>query len=145
MRHFMQPDFNPKSIIVPIAAAEGASTLVSMGAVLAMARCESAINPVRDFVAKHFIYPMMAHKPAPAGIDTSDSVFDKACDKATMLIKGGAMVGAGFASHVPIQLALEGHCDAKSIRQVVIGKSTGIGVALGSIVLLNRFMPKVLP
>ncbi len=141
----MQADFNPRSIIAPIAVAEGASSLVSMGAVLAMAHCESAVSPARNFIARHFIYPMMAHKPAPADIDTSDPLFHKACDQATMLVKGGVMVGAGFASHIPIQLAMEGHCDAKSFRQVLMGKSAGLGVSLGSIFLVNSVMPQVLP
>ena len=140
----MQPDFNPKSLIVPIAVAEGASTLVSLGAVLAMARCGSVIDPVRDFVARHFIYPMTAHKFAPANIDTNDPLYEKARDQANILVKGGVMVGAGFASHVPIQLALEGHYDVKSFHQVAMGKSAGLGVALGSIVLLNTLAPKVL-
>ena len=127
-------------LVKPIIFAEGGSTLVSLGAVAAMSHSKSLV-PVRNFIAKRFIYPHLADQPTPTGIDESDPLFEKACNKADLLIKGGIMVGAGFTSHVPIQLALEGHCDAKSFHHVILGKSAGIGVALGSVFLISHLAP----
>jgi hypothetical protein len=131
--------------IKPIVVAECASSAVSLGAVLAMQHYEHALHPLRDFIAERFIYPVMANKAVHADIDKSDPLLDKARDRATMLVKGGVMVAAGFASHIPIQLALEKQFDPKSFKQVFMGKGAGLGVALGSIAIVNSVMPNLLP
>ena len=131
--------------IKPIVVAECASSAVSLGAVLAMQHYEYSLHPLRDFIAERYIYPVMANKAVHADIDKNDPLLDKARERATMLVKGGVMVAAGFASHIPIQLALEGQFDIQSFRQVFMGKGAGLGVALGSILILNSVVPALIP
>lgn len=136
---------NKKIGILPIAVAEGSSTLVSLGALWLMEKLDKPLDPLQHYLTRTLVYPQMAKgKPLPENPEI-DLTYQKAFERASLIIKGTGMVGVGFASHIPIQLALEGKSDAKSLGVAVVGKGVGIGVSLGSIMLLNKFAPDVMP
>jgi hypothetical protein len=123
------------SIGQSIAIAVGTSTAASMGAVWALDKHPRIIAGAVEFVAKHVIYPCEHCLGAPAPKQT-DKAYDPgllevARRKATLLVKGALMMGVGFATHIPTQLVMEGKLgDMKELRQVVMGKSLGLGVTL---------------
>ena len=132
------------SIIKPIAIAEIASSAVSLGTVVVMSHAEESLRPMQEWIARHIVYPL-SHQNETTPPSDNDPEFKKAMAQSSMLMKGSAMLGTGFLSHVPIQLAMEGHFDPESIKHVVFGKAAGVGTALGSIAILNQAAPNVIP
>ena len=141
--HIMQNSSTP-SIIKPIAIAEVASSAVSLGTIVVMSHAQKSLRPMQEWIARHIVYPL-SHKSETAAPADDNPEFQKALAQSGMLMKGGAMLGTGFLSHIPIQLALEGHFDHESIKHVVFGKAAGVATALGSIAVLNQTAPGVIP
>lgn len=135
-----QPKHNPS--LKPILIAEAGSTLVSLSVLGLMERNSSALKPLKEYLARTIIYPSVAkaHSDQDQG-----TLMKKAEDQASLTIKGVGMIGAGFVSHIPIQLAVEGKFSAEGLRHAAVGKGVGLGVALGSIVVLNKIAPNMLP
>lgn len=132
------------NIIKPIAIAEIASSAVSLGTIVVMSHTQESLRPMQEWIARHIVYPLSHRNEYTAPADDNPE-FQKALAQSSMLIKGGAMLGTGFLSHIPIQLALEGHFDPESIKHVVFGKAAGVATALGSIAVLNQAAPSVIP
>jgi hypothetical protein len=130
------------SSIAPIAFAEGASTAVSMGALLVMEHHPRLIAPARDFVARHFIGPSLQRKH-PA--DSPDTIAKAAQQRASLLVKGAGMIAAGFIAHIPLQLAVEGSFHPSEVKQAVFGKTVGVAGSLGCIMLIDQLAPNALP
>jgi len=131
-----------------IAVAEGVSTAAEVGAVWLLGENDHLIEPVRDFVAKRIIYPC----ERCMGEDTSKTphqgkydpeLLEKARKRASLLVKGTIMMAAGFATHVPTQMAMEGRFDAREIKKVVMGKGLGVGATLVSLWLAEKARPGI--
>lgn len=136
----MKPFANSK--IAPIAFAESASTAVSVGALMVMQRNPALIQPVRDWVTRSFVLPeVKREKPRLPEAEQQKL----ANDRASLLVKGVGMVGAGFTAHIPIELALHGEFHAKGLKTVVFGKSAGLAGSLGSIFVIDKLAPNLLP
>lgn len=131
-----------KHSVGPIAISEAASSCVSIGSVILMAHHDRQMEPLRNFLAERCFYPLMKRRPK----DLSDEeAREQAHKHASAFLKGAIMIGTGFASHIPLQLALEKHCDATSFKRVVFGKTIGVSVALGGLGLLRSVAPEILP
>ena len=135
-----QTKHNPS--LKPILIAEAGSTFVSLGALGLMEHQASALKPLKEFLARTTIYPAMA-KAHPE--QDQAALMKKAEDRASLAIKGVGMIGAGFVSHIPIQLAAEGKFSGEGMRHAAIGKGVGLAVSLGSIVAVNKIAPNLLP
>jgi hypothetical protein len=138
----MKPSLNSSSAIAPIAFAECGSTAVSMGALVLMERKPGLITPLRDWVARAIIYPHLQQRH-PQG--DSPTLLKQATDQASLFVKGTVMMGAGFVSHVPIQLALEGAFHGEALKTAVFGKTVGLAGSLGSILVIEKLAPNALP
>ena len=125
-----------------IAVAELSSSVASLGSVWLVGRNPQIIKPAKQFLAKHIFYPAMAGNTPPECEQSKiDELIKKAEQKASVFLKGIIMVGASFASHIPVQMAMEGRHDMQEFKKVVIGKSVGIGGALGALSLINYLNP----
>jgi hypothetical protein len=130
------------SLGTSIAAAESISSVISLGAVWLVGKNPQMIAPAKEFLASHIFYPVMAKRASHAS-DQADpeNIMEKAERKASVLLKGMVMVGTSFASHLPIQMLLEGQYDIKELRKVVLGKSLGLATAMGTLMLINHIKP----
>lgn len=138
----MKPLLNSSSSIAPIAFAEGGSTIVSMGALMLMERKPGLIAPLRDWLARTVIYPTLQKKDPLAD---SNTLSQQATQRASLLVKGTGMIGAGFVSHLPIQLALEGEFHLSGLKTAAFGKTMGLAGSLGSIMVIDALAPSALP
>lgn len=130
------------STLTPILAAEAASTAISLGALALMQHHAGALKPLKQYLARTTIYPTLArHNPH----EDQAQLMHKAEDEASLSIKAVGMVGAGFLSHLPIQMGMEGKLSGEGLRHAAIGKGVGLGAALGSIVVVNKVAPNMLP
>lgn len=126
----------------PILVAEAGSTLVSLAALGLMEHNKDTLAPLRERLARTTIYPSLARKHPEQDTQT---LMEKANQQASLTIKGVGMVGAGFLSHLPLQMAMEGRVTGEGLRHAAVGKGVGLGVALGSIVVINKITPSLLP
>lgn len=131
---------NPK--LTPILAAEAGSTAVSLAALAVMERKPGTIQSLKEFLARTTIYPSLARKHPEQSPETLQK---QAEDKASLLVKGAVMIGAGFVSHLPIQMALEGRITGEGLQHAAVGKGVGVAVSLGSIMLIDKLAPRLLP
>lgn len=138
----MKPLFHSSSAAIPIAFAEGGSTAVSMGALMLMERKPSLIAPMRDWLARRVIYPSLQTKDP---LTNHTALMQQATDRASLLVKGTGMIGAGFVSHLPIQLALEGEFHLSGLKSAAFGKTLGVAGSLGSIMVIDHLAPSALP
>ena len=128
-----------------IAIAETVSSAASLGAVWLVGRHPQMIAPAKQFVAEHVLYPIMSKQlTASSTQEEKDSLMKKAVDRASLFLKGIVMVSASFATHIPTQMALEGKCDLKEFKKVVLGKSIGLTAATGALALVNVMKPGVI-
>lgn len=139
----MNSSTNSKKSILPIAIAEGGSTAVSMGALWVMERTEG-LHPIQNALAKYIIYPSLIKTAYPTPAE-HQAAMAQANEQASVLVKGAGMLGAGFAAHIPLQLALEKKVDAKGFRTAVLGKGVGVATSLGTIIMLGQVAPSFLP
>lgn len=126
----------------PILIAEVGSTLVSLGTLGLMEHNTGALRPLKEYLARTTIYPSLARKHPEQSPELS---MQQAKDKASLLIKGTGMIGVGFLSHLPIQMALEGRVTGEGLKHAAVGKAVGVSAALGSIVVVNKLAPNMLP
>src|SRR5579872_3914621 len=103
------------SLGMSIAVAEGVSSAASLGAVWMLGKHEHLIEPVRDYVATHIVYPCEhcicgddPKKPHTGKYDPE--LMHQAKRKARWLVKGAIMMATGFPTYVPTQMAMEGEC-----------------------------------
>lgn len=136
---------NNSTPLKAIAIAEGSSSVVSMGALWAMGHRPAMLQPLNRYLADTVIFPQLEKQKHPQGDEARAQLYQQALDKASLLTKGAVMIGAGFAAHLPIQLALEGRFHPSELKRAAFGKGVGLAVSLGSIVLLNRVAPELLP
>lgn len=140
-RLFMTP-LKHNSSLTPILAAEAGSTAVSLAALGFMERYPTSIRGLKEQLARTTIYPTLARKHPEQDPQT---LMDQAEQRASLLIKGTAMMGAGFLSHLPIQMAMEGRLSGEGLKHAAVGKGVGVGVALGSIMVVDKIAPNALP
>lgn len=137
----MSPSKN-SSTLKPILVAEAGSTAVSFGALGLMERSASAWRPFKEYLARTTIYPTLARQhPEQA----PEELKEKSEQKASLLIKGAGMIGAGFVSHLPLQMAFEGRVSREGLKHAAVGKGVGLGVSLGSIMVIDKIAPSLLP
>ena len=141
----MKTNDHSSNLARSIAIAEGTSTAVSLGSIWAMQKYPQALAPLQGYLADTLIYPALARHTPPTSETQKTPLKKTASERASLLIKGATMIGVGFAAHVPIQMALEGRFDRAGLKSAAFGKSAGLGVSLGSILLLNQLAPKALP
>lgn len=110
-----------KRLAASIAFAEAASSVVSIGAVIATMHKPELVAPIQHFVADRIVYPVM--KAMNSEQLPEDALREKANERGSLLTKGAVMVGTGFASHLPIQLAMNGGFHMKEFKQAALGKS----------------------
>lgn len=137
----MKP-LNHHSALTPILAAEAGSTAVSLAALGFMERYPGSIRGLKQSLASSTIYPRLARQQPEL---SPEQAMQKAEERASLIIKGTAMIGAGFVSHLPIQLALEGRLTGEAMKHAAMGKGFGVTAALGSIIVLNKVAPNALP
>lgn len=133
-----------KSRFLPIAIAEGGSTGVSLAALWALERNEGLLAPLQQQLSQALFYPDLRRRHQPSSPDQEAELQRRAMLRASVTLKGVAMIGTGFVAHLPIQLALEGKVDGVAFRQAAVGKGAGVAVALGSIIALNKFAPSAM-
>lgn len=137
------------SLGTSIAVAEGVSTLGELGAVWLLGKNEHLIEPARNFVARHIVYPCEhclgeeGSKEPHAG-KYDPELMKKANKRATLLVKGTIMTAAGFATHLPIQMAMEGRYDVKELKKVAMGKGLGMGTTLVALWLAEKVHPGII-
>lgn len=131
---------NPR--LAPILVAEAGSTLVSLGTLALMERQSGALQSLKHSLARTTIYPALARKHPDQDPQT---LMAKAENQASLAIKGTAMMGAGFLSHLPLQMAMEGRVTGEGLKHAAVGKGVGLGVALGSIMVVDKVAPTMLP
>lgn len=141
----MKPIFKNPHSAAPIALAEASSTAVSLGAVWAMERFPKSTEPLKDYLSRTVIYPDLAKHHAPSDETTQQKLQQEASNRASLIIKGAGMISAGFIAHIPLQLAIEGKFSRADFSRAAIGKSIGLGVALGSILTVNKIAPNAMP
>lgn len=141
----MKPIFKNPHSAAPIALAEAGSTAVSLGAVWALENHRETIQPLQDYISRTVIYPSLAKHTPPADDAAKEKLQHEASNRASLIIKGAGMITAGFAAHIPLQLALEGKFRPTDFYRATLGKSIGLGTALGSIVVLNKVAPSAMP
>jgi len=133
------------SLGTSIAVAEAVSSAASLGSVWLIGNHPGLIQPIKEFVAKQFIYPRMcqhaAEHPDPLTPEDPAELMKRAEQKASVLLKGIIMVGTTFATHIPTQMMLEGRHDAKEFKKVVLGKSLGLATAMGTLAVINAVKP----
>jgi len=100
------------------------------------------VAPIQHFVADRIVYPVM--KAANSESIPEDALREKATARASLLTKGAVMVGTGFASHLPIQLAMNGGFHMKEFKQAALGKSIGMVSAIAGIGALDYVAPNVM-
>lgn len=130
------------SKLTPILAAEAGSTAISLAALGLMERYPQSIQGLKQSLARSTIYPALARQHPE---QSPEQLIEKAEQRASLIIKGVGMMGAGFVSHLPIQLALEGRLSGEALKHAAVGKAVGVTAALGSIVLVNKIAPNALP
>jgi len=137
----------PHSLGSSIAIAEIVSSGASLGAVWLLGKHEHAIDPVRDYVATHIVYPCEhcmdsgSSSKSPHTGKYDPEMMKKAKERATLLVKGAIMLGTGFAAHLPTQMAMEGKYDVKEFKKVITGKSLGVGATLATLWLAEKAKP----
>lgn len=126
----------------PILAAEAGSTAVSMGVLAAIERNPASIGGLKEYLARTTIYPSIARRHPEQDPQTS---MQQAEQRASLILKGTAMIGAGFLSHLPLQMAMEGRLSGEGLRHAAVGKGVGIAATLGSILVIDKLAPNLLP
>lgn len=140
---------NHHSLGTSIAIAEGVSSAASLGAVWLLGKNEHLIDPARDFVARHIIYPCekcmgMENAKTPHTGKYDPQLMENAKQRASLLLKGAFMLTAGFATHVPTQMLMEGRTDMSEFKKVVTGKGLGVGATLVSLWLAEKARPGII-
>lgn len=128
--------------LTPILAAEAGSTAVSLGALAIIERNPKSIGGFKDYLARTALYPSIARKNPEQDAQAS---MQQAQQRASLLVKGTAMIGAGFLSHLPIQMAMEGRLSGEGLKHAAFGKGVGVVATLGSILLIDKLAPNLLP
>lgn len=135
---FMTQENGTKTKIAPIAFAEAGSAVVSLGSLWVMEKMDGIIEPIQHALARTISGKQTPEKPQ------EDPQYQQAYNRASLIVKGTGMNLFGFATHIPMQLALEGKSDAKSFGIAASGKGVGIAFSIGSILLLNKFAPEAM-
>ena len=135
---------HPSNLALAICAAEGLSAGVSVGAAWLVTKNPQMIEPARDFIAGHVILPFMGKNTKDPSKPEDAKLYEQAQEKASVMLKGVIMTGAGFASFVATQCAMEGRFDGKELGQVVKGKSLGLAATIASMAAVNKLAPGVM-